>query len=576
MKRSRLIFITLFLLMLLLVLGGAFVFLFQGREQLRLQKEVAESTLAQTQQELDVTIGGLEQSTMALATAEATNLLLEEDLVESQQEADSMAATVEALDVENAAVNAQLANILGQAPSIEILAPDENSEVVVGEPFDYSFVVADSVGVTAVLVTIDGETVDAFSLVELPIAYVDGTWTPEAVGPVVVGFQASNQRTSILVTRTLTVAVPPAPITPQGGLEGLQQSSGVETAVSQIRDLRPTITGTASLVPSEETDGIETQILFPFTPDGPTQRAWTLFDFGFEDVATAFFGSIEYVPNEDVYTAALEFEESSAQRLYDYAGAFTLRLLDQNFGWQSRDRISNDAWLAQLGFAEGEMLLVQQAVLETAVFSDTNIDEIDSSLNNALSQLLSDAGAQFVQGLLDDGKYTAVNEAWAARPNSTEQLIHPEKYAEQEPPIDVELRDFLPALGDNWQLLQQATLGEALLRVYLSGQLNEMQVETAASGWGGDQYAIYQSGEQSVLVFKIVWDSLEDSTEFAALYPNYPTRLFTASGELQTGGECWRGEAEVICLYQNELETWILRAPDLETAVGLAAFLDEE
>jgi hypothetical protein len=67
-----------------------------------------------------------------------------------------------------------------------------------------------------------------------------------------------------------------------------------------------------------------------------------------------------------------------------------------------------------------------------------------------------------------------------------------------------------------------------------------------------------------------VWDTVTDSTEFAALYPNYPTRLLGSSGELQdNGGECWQGEAEFVCLYQSEQETLIVRGPELELVLDV-------
>ncbi|MCA9901114.1 MAG: hypothetical protein KC433_23160, partial [Anaerolineales bacterium] len=54
--------------------------------------------------------------------------------------------------------------------------------------------------------------------------------------------------------------------------------------------------------------------------------------------------------------------------------------------------------------------------------------------------------------------------------------------------------------------------------------------------------------------------------------PNYPTRLFGGSGELQAnGGECWSGEGELICLYQSEQETLIVRGPELELILDVVA-----
>ncbi|VAW32876.1 hypothetical protein MNBD_CHLOROFLEXI01-4905, partial [hydrothermal vent metagenome] len=98
--------------------------------------------------------------------------------------------------------------------------------------------------------------------------------------------------------------------------------------------------------------------------------------------------------------------------------------------------------------------------------------------------------------------------------------------------------------------------------------------------WGGDRFAIYtnESAESFLMVLHTVWDTADDSTEFAALYPNYPTRLYGSSGDLQAnGGECWQGEADLICLYQSEQETLIVRGPALELVLALVdAIFPEE
>lgn len=88
-------------------------------------------------------------------------------------------------------------------------------------------------------------------------------------------------------------------------------------------------------------------------------------------------------------------------------------------------------------------------------------------------------------------------------------------------------------------------LGEYLLRQYLLQELNESQVDTAVTGWGGDRFVIYTNAADGsyLMALHTVWDTAADSTEFAALYPNYPARLLGSNGALQdNGGECWEGK----------------------------------
>jgi hypothetical protein len=175
-------------------------------------------------------------------------------------------------------------------------------------------------------------------------------------------------------------------------------------------------------------------------------------------------------------------------------------------------------------------------------------------------------GDEFARFLYEEGSYPALDAAWVNPPQSTEQILHPEKYRADEGPSLVTLPDLQPVLGDDWTLAAESVLGEFMLEQYLAQHLNETQVETAVTGWGGDRFAIYanEANGSFLMVLHNVWDTVADSTEFAALYPTYPTQLFGSESEVQAGGgECWPGEAELICLYQYAQNTLIVRGPDL-------------
>jgi hypothetical protein len=136
----------------------------------------------------------------------------------------------------------------------------------------------------------------------------------------------------------------------------------------------------------------------------------------------------------------------------------------------------------------------------------------------------------------------------------------------------VTLPDLQTLLGDDWTLAAESVLGEFMLGQYLAQQLNETQVETAVTGWGGDRFAIYTNEVDGsyLMALHTVWDTALDSTQFAALYPNYPIRLFGSDGEVQAnGGECWQGEEEFVFLYQSEQETLIVRGPDLDLILAV-------
>jgi hypothetical protein len=132
----------------------------------------------------------------------------------------------------------------------------------------------------------------------------------------------------------------------------------------------------------------------------------------------------------------------------------------------------------------------------------------------------------------------------------------------------------LPALtdelGDGWEMLDEGTFGEFYLRQYLSQQLDENSVEVAASGWGGDRYAVYRQESEQVIAMalRLAWDSAEDKAEFAAIYPQYPAYLFASNEELLTDDlACIAGPDDLICVAEVGADSLIIRAPDLDTAV---------
>jgi hypothetical protein len=182
-------------------------------------------------------------------------------------------------------------------------------------------------------------------------------------------------------------------------------------------------------------------------------------------------------------------------------------------------------------------------------------------------------GLAFVQSLYENGGFAAVDQAWQNLPQSTEQILHPDRYLAGDTPQIVALEPLTSTLGNGWQLVDEDSLGEFYLREYLSQQIDDNQLETAATGWGGDRYAVYwnEEEESTVMVLKLRWDTPADAEEFAAAYLNYPFRLFGVNAEGQEdGGLCWQGEY-ALCFYAPGDESLVVRAPDIEMAKTVAA-----
>ena len=100
-------------------------------------------------------------------------------------------------------------------------------------------------------------------------------------------------------------------------------------------------------------------------------------------------------------------------------------------------------------------------------------------------------------------------------PVSTEQVLHLEKYAAGEMPVDVKMPDLGLILGDEWEHVRTGTLGELFIMAWLETDFSPQAASIAAQGWGGDAYSLFEGpGGRGILVLATVWDSEQDAEQF--------------------------------------------------------------
>ncbi|MDH3652891.1 MAG: hypothetical protein OEN21_01355 [Myxococcales bacterium] len=126
-------------------------------------------------------------------------------------------------------------------------------------------------------------------------------------------------------------------------------------------------------------------------------------------------------------------------------------------------------------------------------------------------------GLQFMAAVQGRGGWPAVNNAHRRPPLTTEQVLHPDKYfaRERAEPIEIPKCQALVAAG--FDRIEEDTLGELELSVYLGQGRASGTHEQAAAGWAGDQLAVYQRNEKTAVIWWTSWDSELDAQEaFAA------------------------------------------------------------
>lgn len=114
-----------------------------------------------------------------------------------------------------------------------------------------------------------------------------------------------------------------------------------------------------------------------------------------------------------------------------------------------------------------------------------------------------------------------VDELYTRPPVSTEQILHPEKWAAYEQPYRYEWPDERaePSLS-GWKLLESNTLGELQWRIIFVEYSLESLHLSAADGWDGDSFMIFENKNDGRLLLLLYtsWDSDKDVREFRHAY----------------------------------------------------------
>jgi hypothetical protein len=179
----------------------------------------------------------------------------------------------------------------------------------------------------------------------------------------------------------------------------------------------------------------------------------------------------------------------------------------------------DDRRLAFVSLLEGDATLVMERFLLRRLpglpdaMGDLGPWGLPANLMPGVPQVLQDqlvlpylVGRDFARALFQRGGWTALREAWSRPPQSTEQVLHPDKYFSGEGGGRPDLGP--PPAGS--RVLNEGVLGELLTRTLLGPGS-----EPAAAGWGGDAFRVHDVGGRTLLVWASAWDSAADQGEFA-------------------------------------------------------------
>lgn len=319
-------------------------------------------------------------------------------------------------------------------------------------------------------------------------------------------------------------------------------------------------------------------------------------------------GPVERIVAAHEYTHALQYQNLGVRRLRAAAAD------------------NADRNLALTALLEGDATWV----MGRYALAELTRDELDAVFMEAIMQQAQGAGQRFplvlretaqfpyVQGMqflqevvgretLLNGDYaSAVNRLFESPPQSTAEILHPERYLRGQGPVAVALGDPAARLGAGWQELDRGVLGELTHRFLVQQSLPRpdlsayyeadddcdddealcdddwaeyvplspaSRAQKAAEGWAGDSYALLgdDQGQTAVLVHTR-WDDAAEAAEWidayaAAAEARYgPARASSAA----MGSSVWTTPDGVLLLAADGVDTVLALAPTLPLASRLA------
>ena len=250
------------------------------------------------------------------------------------------------------------------------------------------------------------------------------------------------------------------------------------------------------------------------------------------------------------------------------AHELTHALQDQHFDlkrfekWPDGD---SDAELAAHALIEGDatlamtLYLAKHPMVALAFIRSVQSQQIATDQFKKAPRVLRESlmfpyeqGAAWATQVYRRGGWELVSKAYGKLPQSSEQILHADKYFAYEAPVKVTVPDLKPLLGPKWKLLDTDVNGEWGFYLILDEYLNNAtESKKAAAGWGGDQFVLYESATAEVFLAQFTtWDTAADAREFFDAYlkrtwKRYPEAKTTDAISTTERGERHEWKSEI-------------------------------
>lgn len=171
------------------------------------------------------------------------------------------------------------------------------------------------------------------------------------------------------------------------------------------------------------------------------------------------------------------------------------------------------------------------------------------SYANLVSFLKYVYGHAFVEKAWHEIGWNEFEYLFENHPLSTEQILHPEKYFDEESvdlPTFIGYPDFYDTLPGDFEFVDSDSIGE--YQIYLLIRDLEMEGDEAISvseGWDGDRYYAFRHPDTDEIAFAwiTVWDTDGDAEEFFGFYRQMAKRKALSASIDSEGGDLYYVES---------------------------------
>jgi hypothetical protein len=162
-----------------------------------------------------------------------------------------------------------------------------------------------------------------------------------------------------------------------------------------------------------------------------------------------------------------------------------------------------------------------------------------------------------------------VDQVWTHPPETTEQILHVDKWVQHEPAIAIKTPP-AASLGSAFRLVDDDSFGELGFAIAYEEWLDRADARLAAAGWGGDRSAVYTTSDEIAFAVHVRYDDAATSGSAGSRHDSFATRALTklSAGLKKHVGKPTIDSADVICIDRKQLGPLIVARRDRDMVMA--------